>query len=311
MTDHALVIGEALVDVVVNPEGSRTSHPGGSLANVALGLGRLGRPVSLLTQLADDAHGAAVAAHLHESHVTLAPGSISAEHTSVATATLDSTGAATYEFDLTWELNPDAVAAATASDAPPSIVHTGSIAAVLEPGAHDVAAIVEKLRDTATVTYDPNARPTLMGEPADARVAVERMVALADVVKVSDEDLEWLTQPGESIEDLAQQWLSAGPSLVVMTRGGDGATAFTNALRVDVPAAPVTVADTVGAGDSFMGGLIDGLWDANLLGAERREALRTVDEPVLTGILQQCIRIGAITVSRPGANPPTRAELIN
>ncbi|WP_061960795.1 carbohydrate kinase family protein [Demequina flava] len=304
MTRGALVIGEAVVDVVVAADGSQARHPGGSPANVALGLGRLGRPVQLLTHLGHDDDGRLITDHLHDSGAALLPGSATAERTPVATAHLDATGAATYEFDLAWKVSGDA-------EAPREllVVHTGSIAVTLEPGASATADIVRDLRDVATVTYDPNARPSLMGDPADARVAVEQMVALADVVKVSDEDLEWFSRDGESIDDLAGSWLEAGPALVVITRGGDGATVLTADHRFDVAAPAVKVADTVGAGDSFMGGLIDGLWAAGLLGAERREGLRAADPATLRRVVERCIAIAAITVSRSGANPPTLAEL--
>lgn len=307
MTDTALVIGEALVDVVRRPDGTVETHPGGSPANVAIGLGRLGRDVSLLTCLAQDPHGEMVRAHLEASDVTLVEGSADAPRTSVAAATLDDTGAATYEFDLTWDIDAGSVA-----DVDALVVHTGSIGAVLSPGGTAVLDILERARTHATITYDPNARPALMGEPAAALAAIERVIALSDVVKASDEDLDWLLtgRPDATVETLAREWASNGPGLVVVTTGGDGATAYLSDGRsVSVSAPRVEVADTVGAGDSFMGGLIDGLWGAGLLGADRRDALRAIDDATLERVLARCARIGAITVSRAGANPPTRAEL--
>lgn len=302
MTSRALIIGEALIDEVRTTDADVQAHPGGSPANVALGLGRLGRSVDLLTWLGNDDYGRTVAEHLAASNVRLAAGSTDAERTSVATAVLDETGAATYQFDLEWNVP----AGADACDA--IVVHTGSIAAVLEPGADAVLDVVRAARDTATITYDPNARPSLMGTPAEALVRVEAMIDLADVVKVSDEDIEWLT--GLSPEVVAPQWIERGVQLVVVTRGGSGASAWTRDGRhIDVTANKVTVVDTVGAGDSFMGGLIDGLWSAGLLGAGNRDAIGNADDAVLESILARCARIAAITVSRAGANPPGSAEL--
>jgi len=304
VSGHALVIGEALVDVVVRQDGTEEAHPGGSPANVAIGLGRLGRDVELLAYVASDANGERVREHLAASQVALAAGSLDAPRTSVATARLDATGAATYDFDLEW-----AISASAAPLAEPIVVHTGSIAAVLAPGAAQVRDIIESVRETATVTYDPNARPTLMGDPSVARKIVEEMVALADVVKVSDEDLEWLSGSPD-VDAVARGWLELGPAFVVVTRGGSGAIAFLAGGReVEVAAPRVDVADTVGAGDSFMGGLIDGLWSAELLGAAKRDALHAIADDVLAEILERCARIAAITVSRPGANPPGSAEL--
>ncbi|MDT0165254.1 carbohydrate kinase [Actinotalea sp. AC32] len=304
-TGRALVVGEALVDVVRRADGTQDEHPGGSPANVAIGLGRLGREVHLLTWFGRDERGAVVRRHLEASGVSVVPGSDTASRTSVAVAELDATGAATYRFDLSWQV-PERWSAPAGA---PLVVHTGSIAAVLEPGGPDVARILEAHRESATITYDPNLRPSLMPPPAQTREVVERLVRLADVVKVSDEDLTWL-EPDHDPADVARRWAGTGPALVVVTRGGEGATAVTSqGLELDVPAPAVTVADTVGAGDSFMGGLVDGLWSAGLLGGERRASLAAVDDATLRRVLRRCAEIAAITVSRPGANPPTSAEL--
>lgn len=302
---HALVVGEALVDVVVRRDGSTSTHPGGSPANVAIGLARLARDAELLCFMGLDDNGAIVRDHVEASGAHLVPGSQSAPHTSVATATLDDDGAASYEFDLAW---------AIASDAQPRedplVVHTGSIAAVLHPGAADVRKLVSAARSGATITYDPNIRPTLMGSPDEARGPVEATVALADVVKVSDEDLAWLYPDRDPVASARAWAVSEGPSLVVLTRGGAGASAYlADGRSCDVSAPQVEVADTVGAGDSFMAGLIDGLWYFGLLGASHRDKLRDIETGSLEQILIRCARIAGITVSRPGANPPTVWEL--
>jgi fructokinase len=220
-------------------------------------------------------------------------------------ANVDADGVATYTFDLTWRV-PERWAS---PPAPPLVVHTGSIAAVLEPGSFDVAHILAAHRSSATITYDPNLRPSLMPPAEETRRLVEAQVQLADVVKVSDQDLDWLF-PDTDPDDTAREWAAMGPGLVVLTRGADGATAFTaDCTRVDVRAPKVAVADTVGAGDSFMGGLIHGLWSARLLGADQRTELRSAGDAILRRVLGQCVRIAAITVSRPGANPPYSTEL--
>lgn len=319
MSAHVLAVGEALVDEVHRPDGSTAEHAGGSIANVALTLGRLDREVRLATWLGRDARGDLVRDWLAESDVTVVEGSDGAERTSVAVATLDGSGAATYSFDLTWQVPP---AAAAGPDT--LAVHTGSIAAVLEPGASQVRALLGAARATSTVTYDPNARPAIMGDADAVRPRIEALVALADVVKVSDEDLGWL-YPGQSPADVARAWLagaapttppdggvetgSTGPALVVVTLGGEGALAVTAAGTLEVAAPRVEVVDTVGAGDSFMGALIDGLWEHDLLGAQRREALRTINPATLTAVLEQCVAVAAVTVSRAGANPPRRTEV--
>jgi len=301
--EHVLVVGEALIDVVHRADGTVDHLPGGSLANVALTLGRLERTTTLATWIGDDDAGATIRRWLGESGVELAPGSTGAASTSTATARLDAEGAATYDFEVEWR-----VPAGTAVTLATLAVHTGSIAAVLEPGASAVYALVKAARATATITYDPNVRPALMGDPVDARRSIERLVALADVVKVSDEDLAWLVPGMESVE-VARDWLALGPAVVVVTLGGDGAVAFTAARELSVAAPRTQVVDTVGAGDSFMGALVDGLWEAGLLGSGRRSALRAIDSSVLQHVLEACVEVAAITVSRAGANPPDVGDL--
>ncbi|WP_036970343.1 carbohydrate kinase family protein [Promicromonospora kroppenstedtii] len=308
MSAHVLAVGEALVDEVHRPDGSVAEHPGGSVANVALTLGRLEREVRLATWLGADARGDLVRGWLAESVVALVKGSDGAERTSVAVATLDDAGSATYDFDLTWEVPAGALPdAAEAADAPLA-VHTGSIAAMLEPGATQVRQVLEAARGTSTTTYDPNARPAIMGEPQEVRPRVEALVQLSDVVKVSDEDLAWL-YPGTDPVAVARDWQRGTPALVVVTFGGKGAVAVSDAGEVEATAPRVEVVDTVGAGDSFMGALIDGLWEHDLLGADRRDALNAVGTATVQHVLDRCVAVAAITVSRAGANPPHRQEV--
>jgi fructokinase len=299
----ALVVGEALIDVVQRADGTTDAHPGGSPANVAITLGRLGRGVGLLTWIGDDAYGMRIRSWLGASGVELVAGSDGALATSVATAKLAADGSATYDFDLVWDLP----AATEPTDA--LVVHTGSIAAVLTPGESGVRAVLEAHRRTATLTYDPNLRPSLMGTPDDVRRQVEDLVASTDVVKVSDEDLAWL-YPGTDPARVATRWLASGPALVVVTLGGEGAFAVAASGTAEVRAPRVQVVDTVGAGDSFMGALVDGLWAAGLLGADNRPALRAIGSEVLASVLERCAQVAAITVSRAGANPPRADELV-
>jgi fructokinase len=304
--DDVLVVGEALVDIVRRSDGSTAEHPGGSPANVALGLGRLGLTVSLLSRFGPDARGEAVAGRLRASGVDVVDGTRTPEPTSTATAVLDERGAATYTFDLDWRLPPAAELEALLASA--RALHTGSIAAFLPPGGETVLELARAAAGRTTVSYDPNARPVLMGEPAVARRRVEQFVAAADVVKVSDEDLAWLA-PGEEPARVAEGWRELGPAIVVVTRGGEGATGVCAAGRVDVETPPVEVVDTVGAGDAFMSGLLDALATADLLGVERAGALRDLDTSGLAAALRHATRVAAVTCSRPGADPPTRAEL--
>ncbi len=308
--DDVLVVGEALVDIVRQQDGQVAEHPGGSPANVALGLGRLGRQVALLTRFGHDARGDTIRARLEASRVRVLEASQTADATSTATAILDPAGVATYDFEIDWRL-PESVSSLERlgdGDLPAKALHTGSIAAFLQPGGDVVLDLVQSAAGRMTVSYDPNARPRLMGEASAARARVEQFVAACDLVKVSDEDLAWLC-PGEEPAEVAEQWLERGPSVVVLTRGGAGALGLCRAGRADVSSAPITVVDTVGAGDSFMSGLLDHLAGADLLGGDRAQALREISVRELAAMLNHAVLISGITCQRAGADPPTRDEL--
>ncbi|MEJ1115874.1 carbohydrate kinase [Paenarthrobacter sp. CCNWLY172] len=287
-----LVIGEALVDIVNTREGT-ISYPGGSPANVAYGLGRLGVPTGLLTAIGEDEHGTAITTHLHSAGVRLLPGSTSLERTATATATLATDGSASYEFDIRWELAP--VAPATI----PKVLHTGSIATFLAPGAATVRTLLEQSHDSCLVTYDPNIRPALLGSHAEAKQIFEDLLPLTDVIKLSDEDAHWL-YPASSLDDVASRLLNHGARLAVITRGAEGALLATPGARLNVPSAKTHVADTIGAGDSYMAALIFEL----LARGEKAFA-----SPALESIGQTAALAAAITVSRAGATPPTSDEL--
>jgi len=296
-----LVVGETVLDVIGTGGGQR-EHPGGSPANVAVGLGRLGHDVALWTHLGADPAGALLRDHLTASNVTLPAPATGVS--SRALAELAADGSARYEFAVEWPRWPDG----PAPNEDAEHLHTGSIAALMSPGADDVVPLARERRPGTTVSYDPNIRPSLVG-PADAcRTRVEEIVAVSDVVKASDEDLAWL-YPGVAASDIARRWLGLGPALVAVTLGADGAFAVAGDRHVAVPPVPVTVADTVGAGDAFMSGLLDALWSRSLLGAAARPDLYAVDATQLHEVLRHAARAAAITVSRTGAAPPTREEL--
>ncbi len=282
-----LVLGEALVDVVVDPDGGRREMPGGSAANVAVALARLGRPVRFATAYAEDRLGRVLADHLAASGVEPAGDPHVLARTSTAEATLAPDGSASYVFDLEWRLG-------ALPDLAPRAVHVCSIAAVLDPGCRDVVAALERFGGEALVTYDVNVRPTITGTGADVRARVERVAALADVVKASDEDLDALW-PDLGEAGAAQHLLSLGASGVAVTRGAAGAAWYDRGGTTEVDAVLLGVADTIGAGDTFSAGILDALWDDP--DRDRAE------------VLTHAARLAAVTVSRPGADPPWRHEV--
>jgi fructokinase len=299
-----LVVGEALVDIVVRSDGRRSEHAGGSPANVAVGLGRLGHTVTLATALGSDERGRVVKDGLKESNVDLSPDSFGTTPTSTATAWLDARGAARYDFDITW----DPQGLETIPIAP--IMHTGSIAAYLQPGADAVEDLVKRASSSALVTFDPNIRPRLLDDRGAVIDRLTRVVAECDVVKVSDEDLDWL-YPGVAPNAVARNWISLGTGLVVITAGARGSFAVSSAGEVHVASATAPVIDTVGAGDSYMSGLIDAMITAGLVGTEggSGERVRELSLPDLRAYMHHANLSAAITVGRAGAEPPTRLEL--
>ncbi|MCG5431046.1 carbohydrate kinase [Mycobacterium sp. MYCO198283] len=297
---RAVVIGEALIDIVVRGDEQPREHVGGSPLNVAVGLARLGRPVDFLTFIGDDERGRRIASVVSDAGASLVAGSMTADRTPTARAVLDARGSAGYDFDIEWRC-PD-----TVDLPPPLLAHTGSIASVLDPGCLAVAALFETYRASATLTFDPNVREALVDNADQARARIERMVARCDVVKASDEDLRWFA-PEFPPERIAAAWLATGPSVVAVTRGERGAFAVCAAGTVDVAAPSVDVVDTVGAGDAFMAGLIDALWSLDLVGADRRRALAAISTAELRRALGAAAVSSALTVARAGADLPDRA----
>lgn len=284
-----LVIGEALVDIVESTGGA-SEHAGGSPANVALGLGRRGIDATLLTQFGADPRGAAIEAHLSASRVrTLVERGAA---TSTARARIQPDGSAEYAFDIRWEAFGEIdLPAAT-------LVHTGSIAAFLEPGGSDV---VRLLRETPApeVTFDPNIRPDLVGEREGVIARFHEIARLSTVVKMSDEDAGWLF-PGLAPDAVVDLVLADGVRLAALTMGADGAILATSEDRVRVNSVRVDAVDTIGAGDTFMASLIASVLSTGSA-ALGRERMKEIGE--------DAVRSAAITVSRAGADLPWDHEL--
>jgi len=296
---RGLVIGESLVDIVEGHEQVAVEHVGGSPLNVAIGLARLGRDIDFLTHIGNDEFGRRISNYVKASGAQLVPGSTSAARTPTAAATIAADGSAAYRFDLEWQLS------GTPEVAPPLFLHTGSIAAVQEPGCLAVAALVDTYRPSATITFDPNVRPSLIGNRDLARQRIEHLVERSDIVKVSEEDLCWI-EPDREPEHTARGWLASGPAIVAVTMGDRGAQAFCAAGEARLAGRPVQVVDTIGAGDAFMVGLLDTLWQLELLGSDRRAALGRIG---LTTALEAATLSSALTVARAGADLPDRAAL--
>ncbi|WP_425826682.1 PfkB family carbohydrate kinase [Streptomyces fractus] len=300
----ALVIGEVLVDLVWRA-GAEAIVPlaGGSPANVAVGLQRLERPVRLATTWGDDVPGELVAAHLAATEVTIDRAATASGRTTLALAYVDKgTGAATYDFLAAWD--PVHI------DVPPEVtlLHTGSLAIVVEPGASRVreAARTVRGRPCGAVAVDLNVRPSAQPDRAAYLEAVHAIVGEADVVKASDEDLAWL-YPDDTPEQAARALLERGPGLVVVTSGGTGAYGVIDGAEARCPAPAVDVVDTIGAGDSFQAALLAALLEPQPDGTHTVSLPK--DEKDLAGVLRRAVTAGALACQQSGAQPPTLARL--
>lgn len=306
MDTDVLVIGEALIDIVEGPDGA-FELVGGSPANVAVGVARQRHRAWLLTRVGRDERGYRIADELAASLVRIVPESWTDSPTSTARARLRADGSAEYEFAIDWVTPVVGFAGAEGpTGAEGSIevarvraVHAGSIALFLEPGA---SAVLESLRaaaGTALVSVDPNIRPALVGDHDVALARFADAAASADLVKLSDEDAAWL-YPDLTAEQVLERIAGYGPRLVVMTRGADGAIGLGPGGLVEVEPHVVDVADTIGAGDAYMASLISSALDDDAVFS---------DADAFAAALRRAAVMARITVSRVGANPPTRAEL--
>ncbi|TLS47771.1 carbohydrate kinase [Streptomyces montanus] len=295
-----VVIGEALVDLAWRAGSAHiVPHPGGSPANVAVGLRRLGQPATLMTCWGDDLPGELVRAHLDSIGVDVHHLPSASARTTIALAYLDdTTGSAHYDFLAAWDPVDIPLPPQT------TLIHTGSLAAVVEPGATRVVETCQAHRSHPgrAVSLDLNVRPAVLPDRDAYRTRAERLIAAADLVKASDEDLAWL-YPDLTPEAAAQALLALGPRLAVITRGAQGATALTAHHQVTLPAPPTRVVDTIGAGDAFQACLLDTLLQPD----------GTVHIPAtpaeLETALRRCVTAGALTCARAGAQPPTSEEI--
>lgn len=298
------VLGEALIDLVPVGGGALLPRPGGSPYNVAIGAARLGVATALMARLADNAFGRLLRGHAAAAGVDLTAAPCAAEPTTLAVVSIDESARLSYDFYVDgtadWQWTPLELGQLPSST---QVLHFGSLASWTPPGCdllHDVVSSVHAAGSTL-VSYDPNIRPLLLGEPAPARALVERSIAVSHLVKASQEDLDWL-YPGQGRDDVADRWLGLGAAVVVVTDGPAGASAHRAATPVlRRPGRAAEVADTVGAGDAFTSALL-----ASLLarGAATAGALPSVGDSTLGQVIDDAVLVSSLTCERVGADPP-------
>ena len=303
-----LSCGEALIDML--PRISTLGEPafapyaGGAVFNTAIALGRLGAPAGFFSGISTDMMGEILADNLTAAGVDFSHAARSARPTTIALVKLTD-GHATYAFydeNTAGRMLSDA-------DLPPAGVADafffGGISLVAEPCGSVYEALQAREAPSRVTMIDPNVRPSFIRDEGAYRARIDRMIGRADIVKVSDEDLHWIMGPGDP-RTLARAMLDRGPRLVCVTEGARGATGHAPGAEVFVPALPVTVADTVGAGDTFNAGVLAALWQAGRLS---KAGVAALDEPTIRAALSLGVRAAAVTVSRAGANPPWAHEL--
>ena len=300
MSDQVWVVGEVLIDLIPN-EDQYFAVVGGGPANTAKALAKLGVKTYFIDGISTDNYGQMAKAELLSAKVLLDYAQYSNKPTCTAKVTLSKSGSASYEFviegtatfdfsDL-WLPDPQSLK--------PSLLHIGTLATVIEPGASVLFEWAQSVAQVAPIVFDPNIRPAVLGDRDGYVKKVEKWVAISSAVKVSDEDLNWL-YPSKAINEIANKWLEVGALLVVVTLGNKGIAAYRKNEQVSVDAVKVVVVDTVGAGDTVGAVLVEAIVD---------NGLDRLTGEVLKTMLKRAVKAAAITVSRTGANPPSKDEI--
>ncbi len=299
-----VVCGEALIDMVTTGDSTRRPTPGGGPFNTARALARLEAPAAFLGHFSTDEFGRMLADQLAADGASLALATFGPEPTTIAVANIGGDGLAEYEFLIQGTSAPNLTLDMIPAELPVEVkaVHLGTLGLVLEPMASSLAALVRREHGRRLVMLDPNIRPVLTTDP-QYRPRLDSLISQSTIVKASDADLDWLF-PGLDRMAAARALLARGPKMVVVTLGAKGAVGMTASAEVRVPAPAVRVVDTIGAGDAFGAALLAWLHDHGRLSRDLR-----LDREELRAALEFACLVASITCTRPGADPPRRAEL--
>jgi len=297
------VAGEVLIDLIPQANGERRAVVGGGSANTAKALARLGLETYFIDGMSTDKYGEQAKAELEADGVKLDYIHLSEQPTCLATVTLDGSGSASYEFLIegtaTFDFRREWLP--TPATGNPAVFHVGTLGPLIEPGASVLFEWAQEINQFAPIIFDPNVRPSVIGDRARYESIVKKWAAISNVVKVSEDDIAWL-YPGRLQSDVAAEWLSMGVDLVVITLGSEGMLGITRQGSVKVPGVKVVVADTVGAGDTV---------GAILVGSIINYGVSGLIGDTLKDVLTRAAAAAAITATRAGAQPPYLAELSN
>ena len=301
--------GEALIDMLpeklADGRDAYVPVPGGALYNTAISLGRLGEDVGFFSGLSTDMFGQILIQNLEDSHVNTAYCVRSPNPTTMAFVTLVN-GAAQYSFlDENTAGRMLDVKALPQLPETVSALHFGAISLIPEPCGSTFEEFMRRMHHAKVISLDPNIRPSFVSNEQYYRARLRRMIAMSDIIKVSEEDLAWM-EPGGRFERIAHNWIEGGASIVTLTMGEGGARAITKSIDVSLEAKPVDVIDTVGAGDTFNAGFLASLRASGILTKER---LRELDADTLRAAIEYGSKVAAYTVSQAGANPPWKDQV--
>ncbi len=299
-----VVCGEALIDMVISGNGSRSPSPGGGPFNTARALARLAVPTAFLGHFSNDEYGRLLTDRLKADGASLALASFGPEPTTVAVARVGDDGLAEYEFSVQGTSAPELTRDMIPAELPAEVdaIHLGTLGLALQPIATTLTELVRRQSHTRLVMLDPNIRTALDADP-EYRQRLEWLITQTTAVKASVEDLNWL-YPDIDYAGAAERIIGAGVRLVVVTLGAAGAYGATPAGWVSVPAVPVEVVDTIGAGDAFGAAALAWLYDRDLLDPALSLSMKDVES-----LLEFSCMAAALTCTRQGAEPPFRAEL--
>jgi len=297
---QAWVIGEVLIDLI--PDGSeRKPIVGGGPANTAKALAKIGIDTQFIDGISTDDYGQMAKDELIASGVKIDYVKYSDKPTCLAIISLSDAGSASYEFVIkntaTFDFTPDWLP--NPQTERPSLLHIGTLATVIEPGASVLFDWAQSVTKVAPIVFDPNIRPAVISDRKQYLAQVERWVSISSAVKVSDEDIKWL-YPSLEIDQVVNNWLAKGPSLIVVTYGDKGLAGYRTGEKVSIDAVKVAVSDTVGAGDTV---------GAILVEVIVKDGLSSLSGVRLEKMLKRAAKAAAVTVSRSGANPPTLKEI--
>jgi len=300
LSGQVWVVGEVLIDLIPDAD-QHLAIVGGGPANTAKALAKLGVKTYFIDGISNDEYGQIAKSELLSANVLLDYAQYSNKPTCTAKVLLSSSRSASYEFVIedTATFNFSHQWLPDPQNINPSLLHIGTLATVIEPGATVLFEWAQSVAKIAPIVFDPNIRPAVLGNRDEYVKKVEKWVAISSAVKVSDEDLKWL-YPSKAINEVVSRWLEVGVQLVVVTLGDKGITAYRKNEQISVDAVQAVVADTVGAGDTV---------GAVVAEAIVKKGLEILTGEVLKMTLNRAAKAAAITVSRIGANPPSKEEI--